>query len=242
MRLDAYLAAFGQARSRSQAATLVRAGRVKVEGQTVTKPAFDVAVESVQVEVECDPWVSRGAHKLLGALEDSGLGIPSRVLDAGASTGGFTQVLLHHGAGVVYAVDVGHDQLHPVIRHDSRVRAREGLNLRELTVADLDDEPVGLVVADVSFISLRLLLDPLLSVIDPQGHALLMVKPQYEVGRQLLGSGGVVRSAELREEAVASVVAAAGARGWRCVWQAPSRLPGPSGNIEYFIDLVRDTA
>ncbi len=241
MRLDAHLAASGQARSRSQAATLIRAGKVKVGGQTVTKPAFDVA-ESAQIEVERDPWVSRGAHKLLGALEESGLGVPARVLDAGASTGGFTQVLLHLGAQVVYAVDVGHDQLDASIRRDSRVRVREGLNLRELTLADLDGDPVGLVVADVSFISLTMLLDPLLAVVDPQGRALLMVKPQYEVGRKLLGSGGVVRSAELREQAVAGVVAAANMRGWGCFWQSPSRLPGPSGNVEYFIGLARDKA
>ena len=102
--------------------------------------------------------------------------------------------------------------------------------------------PVDVVVADVSFISLTMLLDPLLAVVDPQVRALLMVKPQYEVGRKLLGSGGVVRSAELREQAVAGVVAAANMRGWGCFWQSPSRLPGPSGNVEYFIGLARDKA
>ena len=189
------------------------------------------------LDVETDPWVSRAAHKLIGALDDTGLRVPERVLDAGASTGGFTQVLLARGATRVYAVDVGHGQLAPALREDPRVSVREGLNLRDLTPGDLDAAPVGLVVADVSFISLRLILAPLLAVLAPDGTALLLVKPQFEVGRERLGRGGVVRSEQARQAAVDAVAAAADALGWHEFWRGPSRLAGPAGNIEWFLAL-----
>lgn len=233
-RLDVAVLALGQARSRSQAAELIKASRVSVNGQVVTRPAQRVEASDT-VRVQTDPWVSRAAHKLLGALDASGLAVPGRVLDAGAATGGFTQVLLSRGAQQVYAIDVGHDQLAPMIRADSRVRVREGLNLRELTLAALDDQPVELVVADLSFISLRLLLRPLFSVLTPEGQALLMIKPQFEVGRERLGSGGVVRSATDREQAIEAVIAAAAELGWGPGWRGDSTLPGPAGNVEHFV-------
>ena len=234
-RLDLELVRRGLVRSRTAAQALIGQGKVLVDRQVVTKASTGVGPEQA-VEVETDPWVSRAAHKLIGALEGLGWNrIDGRVLDAGASTGGFTQVLLARGAERVYAVDVGHGQLAAEIAANPRVEARERLNLRDLTLADLDGDPVRLVVADVSFISLRLLLEPLFAVIGSGGAALLMVKPQFEVGRERLGEGGVVRDQELRDQAVADVVAEAARLGWSAVWQAPSVLPGPSGNVEYFV-------
>jgi len=236
-RLDVALVARGLARSRSRAQELIAGGRVRVDGRTAAKPAQ--LVGAALIEVDEDPWVSRAAHKLLGALADTGLVVPQRVLDAGASTGGFTQVLLARGARRVYAVDVGHGQLAPQVADDPRVVVREGLNLRDLVLADVGGEPVELVVADVSFISLRLLVQPLLSVLDPSGTALLLVKPQFEVGRRALGSAGVVRSPQLRRQAVDDVAAAGAALGWQEWWRGESRLPGPAGNIEWFLALRR---
>lgn len=238
MRLDVALVARGVARSRNQAARLIADGRVRVDGAVVSKPSQPVTDEN-ELDAIAEPWVSRAAHKLLGALDQSGTAVPRRVLDAGASAGGFTQVCLQRGAERVYAFDVGHDQLAPELASDPRVSRRDGLNLRSLTLAHVDDEPVGLVVADVSFISLTLLLEPLLAVLDPAGTALLLVKPQFEVGRSRLGSGGVVRDEKLRARAVASVVARAAELGWRCDWQGVSRLPGTDGNVEYFVRLTR---
>lgn len=232
------LAERGLARSRSQARALIDGGRVRVADRVITRPAFDVDATS-RIDVEADEWVSRAAHKLLGALDESGLAVPDRVLDAGASTGGFTQVLLSRGATRVYAFDVGHDQLAPQLRDDPRVVVREGLNLRDLVLADVQGDPVDMVVADVSFISLTMLVEPLLAVVATDGVALLMVKPQFEVGREALGSGGVVRDEASRLAAVDVVVEAASRLGWERVWQAPSVLPGPSGNREYFVALRR---
>ncbi len=236
MRLDRALVARGLARSRTQATRLVAEGRVRVAGTVARKPAMNV---NAVTEISADPekWVSRAAHKLLGAVEESGTLLHGRVLDAGASTGGFTQVALEHGAEVVYAVDVGHHQLAEPIRSESRVRVREGLNLRDLTLADLDGQPVDVVIGDVSFISLKLLLPSLLGVLHPRGVALLLVKPQFEVGRERLGAGGVVREPRLREETVEAVVEAADVLGWGCDWRGPSRLPGAGGNQEFFIRL-----
>lgn len=236
MRLDRALVARGLAQSRTRAARLIAEGRVWVARVVASKPAMNVEADT-EIFAESETWVSRAAHKLLGAIEDSGTLLEGRVLDAGASTGGFTQVALKQGAELVYAVDVGHQQLAGMIRSDPRVRVREGLNLRDLTLADLDGKPVDVVVGDVSFISLKLLLPRLLSVLRPEGTALLLVKPQFEVGRQRLGAGGVVRDPRLREEAVSAVVDAAEALGWACDWRGPSRLPGAGGNHEFFIRL-----
>lgn len=236
-RLDLTMVALGLARSRTHAQAAIRAGQVRVAGQVVTRPAQPVEGPEIEVANQ-DRFVSRAAHKLLGALAVAPITVPSRVLDAGASTGGFTQVLLEAGAGRVYAVDVGHGQLAPGLRSDPRVVVRERLNLRNLTLTDLESEPVGLVVGDVSFISLTLLLEPLFAVLAPGGSALLLVKPQFEVGRRGLDDHGLVRSPELRREAVDRVIATGAALGWRAAWQAESRLPGESGNREYFVNFV----
>lgn len=233
-RLDRELARRGLVRSRSRAQDAIRGGGVRVNSVVVTRPAEQVAADDI-IELQPDPYVSRAGHKLAGALAASGVRVPARVLDAGASTGGFTQVLLQAGAQRVYAVDVGHGQLVPELRADPRVVVRERLNLRDLALTDLDSMPVGLVVADVAFISLTLLLRPLFAVLDPTGTALLLVKPQFEVGRAGLDDRGVVRDERLRAQAIARVVHAAAELGWEATWQFPSELPGESGNVEYFV-------
>lgn len=237
-RLDVALVRRGLARSRGQASELIAAGRVRLDGRTATRASSKVGADA-SLEADADPWVSRAAHKLLGALTASGTEVAGRALDAGASTGGFTQVLLERGCRPVYAVDVGHGQLASVVRDDPRVVVREGLNLRDLTVADLDGLPVDVVVADVSFISLTLLVGPLLACLGPDGVALLMVKPQFEVGRAALDDHGVVTDQARALAAVESVLAAAASVGWECTWRGASTLPGVSGNREFFVRLRR---
>lgn len=235
-RLDAALVERGLARSRTAAQAAIAAGTVTVNSAPAVKPSQPVGPSDILL-ARIEPWVSRAARKLLGALADSGTEVPDRVLDAGASTGGFTQVCLAEGAGRVYAVDVGHGQLAAELRDDPRVVVWERTNLRDLTLRHVEDQPVGLVVADVSFISLRLLLPALFGVLAPDGYALLLVKPQFEVGRGGLDDHGVVRDAALREAAVDGVCAAAAALGRPAVWTGPSRLPGESGNQEHFVKL-----
>jgi 23S rRNA (cytidine1920-2'-O)/16S rRNA (cytidine1409-2'-O)-methyltransferase len=248
LRLDAELVRRGLARSREHAAQLVASGRVSVSGAPATKPATGVTTD-VAIVVREDPdreeYVSRGGHKLAGALAVLGpLGLRvagRRCLDAGASTGGFTDVLLRAGAGEVVAVDVGYGQLAWSLRQDPRVTVHDRTNVRELT-AETIGGPVDLVVGDLSFISLLLVLDPLLGVTRADGDLALMVKPQFEVGKERLGKGGVVRDLGLRAEAVTTVADAATARGWgpRAVTASP--LPGPSGNVEFFLWLRRGPA
>ena len=238
MRLDQALVSRGLARSRQHASELIRSGQVTVDGVTAAKPSLPVD-DAARLDAPADRYVGRAAHKLLGALADSGTAVHGRALDAGASTGGFTQVLLEAGAERVYAVDVGHGQLVDVLRTDPRVVVHEGANLRDLTIDHVEGEPVDVVVADVSFISLRLLVEPLLGVLRPDGIALFMVKPQFEVGRERLGTGGVVRDELARIAAVDAVAEAAAALGWAEDWRGTSRLPGPAGNVEYFLRLSR---
>jgi 23S rRNA (cytidine1920-2'-O)/16S rRNA (cytidine1409-2'-O)-methyltransferase len=233
VRLDRALVERGLARSRTHAQALIAAGAVTVNGEPVRRPAEPVRPDDA-IDAETDPSVSRGAHKLRGALDDLGFVPSGRALDAGASTGGFTQVLLERGCREVTAVDVGTDQLAPSLRADPRVRMFERTNLRDLTLAHVGGEPVDLVVADVSFISLVLLVDRLIEVTRPDGRLLLMIKPQFEVGRERLGKGGVVRDETLRQAAVDGVVEAAAQLHWRAVATVPSRVLGPAGNLEYF--------
>lgn len=236
-RLDLTLVRSGLARSRGHAAQLVAAGRVTVDGRPAAKVAEPVDPEQRLDVAPGTDRVSRAGHKLAGALDSLaplGLDVGDRVvLDAGASTGGFTEELLSRGARLVHAVDVGHDQLVPELREHPRVRARDGVNVRHLEAASLDPVP-DLVVADLSFISLRLVLARLGAVAAPGADMLLLVKPQFEVGRERLGAGGVVRDPALRQEAVDAVLAAAAQLGWELRDSRPSVLPGPSGNIEYF--------
>jgi 23S rRNA (cytidine1920-2'-O)/16S rRNA (cytidine1409-2'-O)-methyltransferase len=245
-RVDAELVRRGLARSRRHAAELVASGRVTVASRVVAKPSAAVADgEELSVAPGTDPeheFASRAALKLAGAL-DALAGVPGGpevagafCADLGASTGGFTDVLLRRGAAHVVAVDVGHDQLVPALRADDRVTVVEGLNVRDLTPADLA-QPPDLVVADLSFISLTVVLPAVAGVLRPGSEALLMVKPQFEVGRERLGSGGVVRDPALHAEAVTTVVRAAERLGLRARAVVPSPLPGPSGNREFFVWL-----
>lgn len=248
LRLDAELVRRGLARSREHASELIAAGRVKVSGAVAQKPATGVTTD-VAIVVTDDPddpgYVSRGGHKLAGALAafvPLGLAVAGRrCLDAGASTGGFTDVLLRHDAAEVVAVDVGYGQLAWRLQQDPRVQVHDRVNIRDLTL-ELIGGPVDLVVGDLSFISLGLVLDPLLAVTRPDGELALMVKPQFEVGKERVGKGGVVRDPALRAEAVESVAAAAARRGWGARAVTTSPLPGPSGNVEFFLWLRRGEA
>ncbi|MFV0451485.1 MAG: TlyA family RNA methyltransferase [Propioniciclava sp.] len=237
-RLDVALVQAGLARSRAQAADLIARGRVRVDGRPAVKASLRVGPQH-RIDADVDPYVSRAAHKLIGALDAGRTEVPPRALDAGASTGGFTQVLLERGCQEVIAVDVGHGQLVPALREDPRVRMREGLHLRDLTLSDVDGEPVPLLVADVSFISLRLLLAPLLSVVADGGVALLLVKPQFELDRAALDSRGVVVDPDRARGAVERVAARAAELGWGVSWQGPTLLSGEQGNQEYFLKLER---
>jgi 23S rRNA (cytidine1920-2'-O)/16S rRNA (cytidine1409-2'-O)-methyltransferase len=243
-RLDAELVRRGLARSREAAAELIHAGRVRVSGRTATKPATAVATADPIVVKQADTpddYVSRGAHKLVGALtafEPHGLVVAGRrCLDAGASTGGFTDVLLRRGAAEVVAVDVGYGQLAWSLQSDVRVTVVDRTNVRDLTV-DLIVEPVDLIVGDLSFISLRLVLPALVGCATPDADLVLMVKPQFEVGRERVGKGGVVRDPELRADAVQDVADIAATLGLGTAGVTASPLPGPSGNVEYFLWLT----
>lgn len=217
-----------------------------VAGARATKAATGVTTD-VALVVAADPgipggeeYVSRGGHKLAGALaafEPRGLVVEGRrCLDAGASTGGFTDVLLRHGAAQVVAVDVGYGQLAWRLRQDERVVVHDRTNVRELDLETVG-EPVELVVGDLSFISLTLVLEALIGVTSRDGDLVLMVKPQFEVGRSRVGKGGVVRDPALRAEAVTTVKNAAAERGWGARGVTVSPLPGPSGNVEFFLWL-----
>ncbi|HLT12194.1 MAG TPA: TlyA family RNA methyltransferase [Micromonosporaceae bacterium] len=244
-RLDTELVRRGLARSREHAARLVAAGRVEVRGSRASKPAAMVdPADPVRVlPAETEEYASRGGHKLAGALAafaPAGLRVAGRrCLDAGASTGGFTDVLLRRGAAEVVAVDVGYGQLAWHLRNDSRVTVMERTNVRSLTPAAIGG-PVDLTVADLSFISLRLVLPALAECTRPDGDLLPLVKPQFEVGREKIGAGGVVRDPELRAQAVLDVAAAAENCGLGVAGVVRSPLPGPSGNVEFFLWLRRD--
>ncbi|WP_314173054.1 TlyA family RNA methyltransferase [Streptomyces winkii] len=243
-RLDAELVRRKLARSREHAGRLIAEGRVTVGGNVAAKPATQVETSAAVVVKpdDADPgYVSRGGHKLAGALAVFGpLGLRTegrRALDAGASTGGFTDVLLRAGTAEVVAVDVGYGQLAWSLRSDERVTVKDRTNVRELTLDDVDGRPVDLVVGDLSFIPLGLVLPALVRCSAPDADLVLMVKPQFEVGRERLGSGGVVRSAALRAEAVLGVACRAASLGLGACGVTASPLPGPSGNVEYFLWL-----
>jgi 23S rRNA (cytidine1920-2'-O)/16S rRNA (cytidine1409-2'-O)-methyltransferase len=238
-RVDAELVRRGLARSRQQAAELIGAGRVSIDGMPAAKPATAISI-SAALTVERDDgrsWVSRGAHKLIGALDAFGLSIDNRrCLDAGASTGGFTEVLLDRGAREVVAVDVGYGQLAWSLRNDPRVVVLERTNVRDLTL-DAVGSPVDLVVADLSFISLATVLPALTACASDDADIVPMVKPQFEVGKDRVGPGGVVSDPDLRVDAVLAVARRAAELRWRTVGVTASPLPGPSGNVEYFLHL-----
>ena len=231
----------GLARSRTAARQAIEAGRVSVGGRVVTKPAYAVRASDALGVEGASRYVSRAAHKLLAALdaeEAAGRPLPiagATALDVGASTGGFTEVLLDRGAAAVVAVDVGYGQLAWSLRTDPRVTAVERTNVRHLAPADIG-APAELVVADLSFISLTTVLPALISCAAPDADMVPMVKPQFEVGRAQVGSG-VVADPQLRAGAVMTVAECARQLGWHTVGVSASPLPGPSGNVEYFLHL-----
>jgi 23S rRNA (cytidine1920-2'-O)/16S rRNA (cytidine1409-2'-O)-methyltransferase len=240
-RLDAELVRRGLARSREQAGELIGSGRVRVGGQVATKSATSVDPgASLHVEAdEGEVWVSRGAHKLLGALTAFAIDPAGRrCLDAGASTGGFTDVLLRRGARHVVAVDVGYGLLAWSLRTHERVTVVERVNARALEPEQVG-EAVELVVADLSFIPLGLVLPALVGCARTDADLVPMVKPQFEVGRKRLPSGGVVRDPAARAAAVRRVAEQAGQLGLGVRGVVASPLPGPSGNVEYFLWLRR---
>ncbi|MGB0437985.1 MAG: TlyA family RNA methyltransferase [Mycobacterium sp.] len=242
-RVDAELVRRGLARSRQQAAELIGAGRVNIDGMPAAKPATAIpASANLTVRDRGEHhWVSRGAHKLIGALDAFEISAEGRrCMDAGASTGGFTEVLLNRKARTVVAVDVGYGQLAWALRNDARVTVMERTNVRDLT-ADAIGGPADLVVADLSFISLATVLPALVACASPSADIVPMVKPQFEVGKDRVGAGGVVSNPALRAEAVLSVAHRAAQLRWHTIAVTASPLPGPAGNVEYFLNLRADT-
>lgn len=240
-RLDAELVRRELARSRDAAADLIEKRSVLVNGIPATKPATQVDAEtSIVIAGDRDDFVSRGGHKLDGALSIfQGVTVEGkRCLDAGASTGGFTDVLLRRNAAHVVAVDVGYGQLAWELRQDERVTILDRTNIRHLT-GDMVGESIDLVVADLSFISLTLVLPALAAVSKSDADFVVMVKPQFEVGREKLGAGGVVRDPALRKSAVIDVAESAYDVGLGTFGVTASSLPGPAGNVEYFLWLRR---
>lgn len=248
VRADVELVARGLATSRTQAQRLIAQGDVMLDGRVLGRASTPVAAESV-LEVEAgEGYVSRAALKLAGALDAlaatpwSGPAVAGRrVLDAGASTGGFTDVVLRRGAAHVVAVDVGSGQLDARIRADERVTAIEHTNVRRLDPARVG-APADLLVADLSFISLRLVLGPLTACLAHESDALVLVKPQFEVGRERLGSGGIVTNPRAHADAIVGVLGAAAAVGLRARAVLPSPIEGTHGNREFVAWLQRRDA
>ncbi len=240
MRLDKYLTEQGYAESRTRSARLIESGKVKVDGKIVTKPAFEVS-DGAEISVEADdcPYVSRGGLKLEGALRQFNLNPDGMVCaDVGASTGGFTHCLLSLGASRVYAIDSGSDQLHPTLRNDPRVISMEGCNARYLTPEQLGEQ-VDLVVTDVSFISQTLLHGVIASLLKDGGGFVSLIKPQFEVGRENLGKGGIVKDPKVRRASARRVMASAMSAGLAPVAIAPSPITGGDGNIEYLAHFIK---
>ncbi len=239
MRLDERVVAEGIAESRSRAQSLILAGRILVDDVPVDKVGARVLDDArVRLRGEVASFVSRGGDKLEGALEDLGIDVAGlHCLDVGASTGGFSDCLLQRGAAGIVAVDVGRGQLHEKLRQDPRVQSLERPNARSLTPEDVPG-PVDLVVIDVSFISLRQIL-PAVAQVAGSAPVLALVKPQFEVGREQVGKGGVVRDDGLRQEAADGIQAFAEGLGYRQIGRSESRVAGPKGNREIFLWLAR---
>lgn len=233
-RIDLLLVERGLVESREKAKALLLAGAVRVDGQRIDKPGHNVPV-TASIEIEAAPrYVGRGGFKLEGALAHFGVNLAGRVcLDVGASTGGFTDCLLQHGAARVYAFDVGAGQLDWKLRNDARVIVREGVNARYLRPDDVP-EPIDLIVGDVSFISVTLILPALAPLLAPNGAMIILIKPQFEVGRDQVGKGGIVRDPKLHAQACARVEAAVQMLGFKtAVMESP--IPGAEGNREFLL-------
>lgn len=240
-RLDQLLVDRGLSESRSKAAALILAGQVAVGENRVDKPGTPVADDAlIRLKQPDHPYVSRGGVKLAGALDDFGIEVRSlTTLDVGASTGGFTDCLLQRGAAAVYAVDVGRGQFHIKLRGDPRVTLLEKKNVRTLAPDDLP-KLVDLAVMDLSFISLKLALPPVVRCLIPGGQIVALVKPQFEVGKGKVGKGGIVRDQALQKSAVEDVASFAKTLNLSVKGQAISKISGADGNLEYFLWLTRD--
>lgn len=239
-RLDSLLVDRGLASSRERARALILAGQVKVNGRVISKAGTSIATDAgIELVVPDHPYVGRGGVKLAHALDTFAID-PSgrRALDIGASTGGFTDVLLRRGAASVIALDVGHNQLDWKLRTDARVIVREGVNARALTIADVPHK-VSLVTIDVAFISLRHILPSLDPFLEPPADVVALVKPQFEAGREEVGKGGIVTDPAVQAAVVAQVTEAAAAVGLRRVAVAPAVITGATGNQEFFLHLRR---
>ncbi|MDK1384583.1 TlyA family RNA methyltransferase [Sinorhizobium sp. 8-89] len=242
LRLDQLLLNSGLVASRARARDAIQRGTVKVDGRTVTKPAATF-VEGVAITID-DPaqaYVSRAALKLVAALDHFGLDPSGQTcIDIGASTGGFTEVLLKRGASHVIAVDVGHGQMHPRIAADPRVTNIEGLNARAMTVDDVGDHAITFAVSDVSFISLKLALPPALRMAEPGAHCVLLVKPQFEAGREAISKAGLLKDPEsapaVAEELERWLVED---MGWQSLGLIPSPIAGGDGNAEFLLAGVK---
>jgi len=238
-RLDKIIKQRRLIRSRSRAQRMIEAGRVKVDGRIIDRPGHPIDPEADIEILAFEAFVSRGGEKLDAALEQFRIDPLGKIcLDVGASTGGFTDCLLQRKAAKVYAIDVGHDQLHPSLRRDPRVVVREGLNARYLEPHDIG-EPIELVVIDVSFISLRLILPPLAELLAPKGELVALVKPQFEVGKEKLPSDGVVKSESDRQAALSELrTFIENETPWSVVGEMSSPIAGGKGNVEYLIHLA----
>ena len=237
-RLDMMLVASGLVESRAKAQRLIKAGHVRVDGETITKPSFMVKAGHSELAVDKgDDYVSRGAYKLLGAFETfagNGLTGPEGLecLDIGASTGGFTDVLLRGGAAKVVALDVGHGQLDPRIANDEHVIEMSGVNIREVEADDLPYRP-AMIVSDVSFISLKKILPAAFPLLKKGGDALVLIKPQFEAGRENIGKNGLVQSSRVHMQVLNNILQLFSAQGLTVQLLCPSPIQGGSGNIEY---------
>jgi 23S rRNA (cytidine1920-2'-O)/16S rRNA (cytidine1409-2'-O)-methyltransferase len=239
-RLDRIIKDRRLIRSRSRAQRMIEAGRVKVNGQIVSRPGHPIDSEAEIEILGYEPYVSRGGEKLEAALERFRIDPRGCVcLDVGASTGGFTDCLLQHGAAKVYAIDVGHDQLHPRLRSHPLVVAREGLNARYLEPKDIDQtdgKSIGLACVDVSFISLKLVLPPLVEILAPGGDLVALVKPQFEVGKDALPKDGIVKDAAAQAKALQDVARfLRDETPWNVVDEMVSPVLGEKGNVEFFL-------
>ncbi|MDX8436195.1 TlyA family RNA methyltransferase [Mesorhizobium abyssinicae] len=243
LRLDELLVQRGLFASRSRARDAVERGTVTVDGTVARKPGQSVQADClVAIDDPAQAYVSRAALKLIAGLDRFGLDpTGSEALDIGASTGGFTQVLLERGAAHVTAIDVGHGQMHPEISGDPRVTAIEGLNARDLSSADLGGVVPDFIVCDVSFISLKLALPPALALAGDGARALLLVKPQFEAGREAIGKGGLLRD-QADAERIAGLLGdwLGGIPGWRVLGRHPSPIEGGDGNREFLLAAIKD--
>ncbi len=239
-RIDMLLVKRELAPTREKARALVIAGEVVVNEHRIDKPGTRVPADAdIRLKHAPDGWVGRGAHKLIGALDAFDVDLRDRVaIDVGASTGGFTQVMLERGARLVHAVDVGHNQLAWKLRQDERVKVYEGLNFRFAKGGEFDPVP-DFATVDVSFISLRLILPPLAEVLKSGGEAVVLVKPQFELGPELVGKGGIVRHPAARAQALQQAMLEAGRNGFTICNSVESPITGTDGNVEFFLHLKR---